>query len=200
MTRVGNEIYNAMLMVAGVVISRHVEIAIPANSANRVGATLIDFLVTANSTVRLFEADAKLGITSITQANPAVITTDAEHGLVTGQNVDIRGSNSGVTVDGTRTATVVSPTTFSVPVNNTGAAGTTGSVLVDTSPLSGIYDLQTASLARSHLRLGDGSSIIVIAAPGKGIWLASQVSTSAGSGLCKAVEIEDRLYASSDAP
>ena len=201
MTRVGNEIYNLMLMVAGVPNSRHIEIGSPSESSNRIGLTFIHFLVSANSTVRLFEADGRATITAISQANPAQITTSVAHGLVTGQQVDIRGSDSGTTVDGTRTATVTGSTTFTVPVNNSGGpAGSAGSVLLDTSPISGIYELQGASLARSPLLLGDGGSIIVVSSPGKGIWLASQATTSAGAGICKAVEVQDRLYASSDAP
>ena len=72
-------------------------------------------------------------ITSITAATPAVITTSAAHGLATGDLVSISGSNSGQTVNGIRTVTVVNSTSFSVPVDNTtgnsGSAGNTGEVL-----------------------------------------------------------------------
>lgn len=72
-------------------------------------------------------------ISSITSANPAVITSVGAHGLTTGDKVLISGSNSGVTVDGDRAVTVISSTTFSVAVNNSGAAGTSGSFVVSQS-------------------------------------------------------------------
>ena len=70
-------------------------------------------------------------ITGITGANPAVVTTTNNHGLVSGQQVTF---NSVVTtVAGTQTllngpqtypVTVISATTFSVPVNTTGGTMT----------------------------------------------------------------------------
>jgi hypothetical protein len=65
------------------------------------------------------------GISTNTLANPTVVTTDAAHGLTTGDLVQIVGSNSTPAIDGTRTVTVTGATTFTVPVNVTGA-GTAG--------------------------------------------------------------------------
>ncbi len=66
-------------------------------------------------------------ITGNTVANPTVVTTSSPHYLVTGDTVTITGSNSTPTLNGLRTVTVLSATTFSVPVNVT-TAGTTGTV------------------------------------------------------------------------
>jgi len=66
-------------------------------------------------------------ISGNTVANPTVVTTAAAHNLETGNIVTISGSNSTPIIDGTYTVTVISPTTFSVPVNVT-VAGTAGSV------------------------------------------------------------------------
>jgi hypothetical protein len=66
-------------------------------------------------------------ITSNSLANPSVVTTPVPHGLTTGDIVLIAGViTSNPTINGSRTVTVISPTTFSVPVNVT-TAGTGGS-------------------------------------------------------------------------
>lgn len=66
-------------------------------------------------------------ITSNTLANPSVVTTPVPHGLTTGQAILIAGvATSSPTINGQRTVTVISSTTFSVPVNVTtpGTGGT----------------------------------------------------------------------------
>lgn len=70
-----------------------------------------------------------ISISSITKANPAVVTTSTPHGLCDQQQISISGSNSSVTIDGKRIATVTGPTTFTVPVDTSGgaSAGTAGS-------------------------------------------------------------------------
>lgn len=66
-------------------------------------------------------------ITSNSAANPSVITTPVPHGLTTGQVILISGvATSSPTINGERIVTVISPTTFSVPVNVT-IAGSGGS-------------------------------------------------------------------------
>jgi hypothetical protein len=75
-------------------------------------------------------------ILSNTLANPTVITTIGAHGLVNGQKVFISGSNSTPTINGERVATVISTTTFSVPVN-VSIAGTAGSFVRANSALGG---------------------------------------------------------------
>ncbi len=65
-------------------------------------------------------------ISSNSVANPTVITASGAHGLTTGDTILISGSNSTPTIDGERTVTVISSTTFSVAVNVT-VGGTAGS-------------------------------------------------------------------------
>ena len=69
-----------------------------------------------------------LTIASNSAASPTVVTTTKPHGLVTGQSVDITGSNSTTTIDGKRTVTVTGASTFTVPVDCTSGAGTAGSL------------------------------------------------------------------------
>ena len=77
-------------------------------------------------------------ITSNSIANPTIVTTPVPHGLVSGQVVLISGViTSSPTINGQQTATVVTPTTFSVPVNVT-IAGTGGS-FVPASTTTGGY-------------------------------------------------------------
>lgn len=58
-------------------------------------------------------------ITNISVANPTVITSLAPHGLTSGDQVVISNSNSTPSIDGVKTVTVLSSTTFSIPVNVT---------------------------------------------------------------------------------
>lgn len=70
-----------------------------------------------------------INITSNSQANPTVVTTSKAHGLATNDIILISGViTSSPTINGQRTVTVISPTTFSVPIDTSaGAAGTGGS-------------------------------------------------------------------------
>jgi hypothetical protein len=67
-------------------------------------------------------------ITDISVANPTVITTSVPNILTTGDSITITGSNSTPSVDGTYTVTVLTPTTFTIPVHVT-VAGNTGSFI-----------------------------------------------------------------------
>jgi hypothetical protein len=60
-----------------------------------------------------------LTISNISVANPTVITTSANHGMVTGDFVMISGSNSTPSVDGLYEITKIANNTFSVQVNVT---------------------------------------------------------------------------------
>lgn len=71
----------------------------------------------------------QISILSNTIANPTVVTTQSAHGLTTGNSITIYGSNSTPLINGAQTVTVISPTTFSVPVNVT-VAGTAGYFVV----------------------------------------------------------------------
>lgn len=84
-------------------------------------------------------------ITSNTQANPTVITTPVPHGLTTGQVILISGNTgSNAAINGERTVTVISTTTFSVPVNCTTAGGT-GGTFVRSSTVNGGVGYQAIS-------------------------------------------------------
>jgi hypothetical protein len=66
-------------------------------------------------------------VVSSSVANPSVITTQVPHGLTTGQNATIAGhTGSTPSINASHVVTVLSPTTFSIPVNVTvaGAGGT----------------------------------------------------------------------------
>lgn len=80
----------------------------------------------SNPSPELFtRADRRGAITSASVANPTAITS-AGHGLMTGDVIDIRGSNSTPSIDGTRTVTVTSVDTFTIPVNVTSAGSAGG--------------------------------------------------------------------------
>jgi hypothetical protein len=99
-----------------------------------------------------------LTATALSQANPTVITT-AAHGQASGTfTVHITGSNSTPSCDGTYTATYVSATTFTIPVNVT-VAGTAATVYIGIPP-----------------RDDDGSR------NGKDAFLAYEVSGTMGAG------------------
>ncbi len=70
----------------------------------------------------LFTPAASGNITSISVANPTVITSST-HGLTTGQIIEITDSNSTPSVNGTFAITVTGANTFTIPVNVT-VAGT----------------------------------------------------------------------------
>lgn len=69
-----------------------------------------------------------VAITSSTAAFPSVVTTSAAHGLATGNAVRIQDHTVNTAVNGSNEITVLTTTTFSVPVLGTGAGGATGRV------------------------------------------------------------------------
>ncbi len=69
-----------------------------------------------------------LTISGNTVANPTVVTTTAAHGLATGDSVNIATSNSTPSINGDYTVTVLTSTTFTIPVNVT-VSGTAGTVI-----------------------------------------------------------------------
>lgn len=76
-----------------------------------------------------YDGNRAIPITSNSIANPTVVTCSKPHGLTTGDKVLIAGvATSDPTINGSRTVTVISTTTFSVPVNVT--TGGTGGTLV----------------------------------------------------------------------
>jgi hypothetical protein len=73
-------------------------------------------------------------ITGVSTANPGVVTTSAAHGLVTGQVVGIEGVGGATQANGVWTVTVLSTTTFSIPVNVTGTFSGSGAFWVPALP------------------------------------------------------------------
>lgn len=71
----------------------------------------------------LFDISTLVGsvihVVALTNANPGVITTDLNHGYITGQVITITGVVGTSGVNGSRTITVTGPKTFSIGVNTT---------------------------------------------------------------------------------
>ena len=87
-----------------------------------------------------------VGIASSSVANPSVITTDVPHGLADGQRALISGhSGSTPDINDEYVATVISPTTFSIPVDVT-VGGTGGSLVQANSLQGGVGYLQITQL------------------------------------------------------
>jgi len=79
-------------------------------------------------------------------ASPTVITTEEAHGYVTGETVTIEDhEDSAPSIDGDHVVTVLSSTTFSIPVAVT-VAGTGGTALVEWSTETVPGRVQTAIL------------------------------------------------------
>ena len=89
--------------------------------------SLIDrFMIKQDGVVGINFQDIISGvINSISTGNPAIITTSSPHDLESGNIITLSGTNSTPSLDGSHAITVLSDTTFSVPVNVT-SAGTTG--------------------------------------------------------------------------
>ena len=75
---------------------------------------------------------SQLAVSGISQANPGVVTTNLAHGLTTGAVLDLTGIVGMTALNGVAfTATVLTPTTFSVGINTTGyGAYVSGGMLV----------------------------------------------------------------------
>jgi hypothetical protein len=72
---------------------------------------------------------APVAISSSTNANPIVVTTAAVHGLSTGAVVEVSGHAVNTAANGSWTVTVLTTTTFSIPVVGNGVGGATGQVV-----------------------------------------------------------------------
>ena len=84
----------------------------PYQVANAIFLGLFDISTLVGST---------LAVTGITQANPGVVTTDLNHGYTTGKVIEIEGIVGMTELNNVSlTATVITPTTFSIGVNTTG--------------------------------------------------------------------------------
>ena len=77
-----------------------------------------------------YHKPAAINILSNSAANPTVVTTATAHGLSTGATVLIANhAGSTPAINGSRVVTVLTPTTFSVPVNVTAGGGASGTVV-----------------------------------------------------------------------
>jgi hypothetical protein len=188
MTVLGDTTFKEILMTA-TVVGFHVNLATPAKTSGRLALSLFTFFPTATSRIRVYAAEAELVIDEITVASPAIIRTTAPHGLTTGDFVDIRGSDSGTSVDGNRACTVTDATHFHVGVNVGAGAGTEGSVLTKVEDVIGTMDPDDGT-TKFPVVLGDGGALVAVApSVGKGIWVAGTVATNAGGGMAKLVEL-----------
>lgn len=70
-------------------------------------------------------------IASSTAADPSVVTTASVHGLTSGQFAEISGHLVNTAINGTWPVTVLTTTTFSVPVAGNGAGTASGQVLLE---------------------------------------------------------------------
>jgi hypothetical protein len=108
----------------GVIVQAHGAVTADGDNAS------VDYTLDPTQTV--------IPITSNTLANPSVVTTPVPHGRTTGDIILISGViTSNPTINGSRTVTVISPTSFSVPVNVT-TAGTGGSFVLANTRLGGV--------------------------------------------------------------
>jgi hypothetical protein len=99
--------------------------------------------------------DTKTGtITSISISNPTVITTSAPHELKDGRIITITGSNSNPLVNDTYPITLISPTTFSIPVSVDMTAGTTGTFATIDTDFRDIQACYNSTIAKMNLDSG----------------------------------------------
>lgn len=102
------------------------------------GTVAIETLVWTNTTTRatalalqdgvLSKAGTAVNISAVSVANPTVITTSAAHGLTTGDLVNIAATNTTPSTVGSFNVTVLTTTTFTIPVNVTVVTLGTGTV------------------------------------------------------------------------
>ncbi len=69
-------------------------------------------------------------VAGVTTANPGVVTTTTPHGMAYNTYVSVAGVGGATQANGVNIATVLSPTTFSIPVNVTGTYTSGGTVTV----------------------------------------------------------------------
>ena len=137
-------VYNANTTVQGTTATRDIQYCYRYDTSASAGSKFTDYSQEISSST----SGTSLRITGNTIANPTVVTTDGPsltissntavtttvvttstaHGLATDDTVVITGSNSTPSLNGTYAVTVLSTTTFSVPVRIT-SAGSAGTVV-----------------------------------------------------------------------
>jgi hypothetical protein len=121
----------------GVIVQSHTQKTIDWNT--KTDGASVDYTLDTSQRV--------IPITSNSLANPSVVTTPVAHGLATGDIILIAGViTSDPTINGERTVTVISATTFSVPVNVT-TAGTGGSFVRANSINGGVGYQEISQMA-----------------------------------------------------
>lgn len=76
-------------------------------------------------------------VASVSKAAAGVVTTTGNHGLTSGQTVLVAGGTADwAGINGIQVVTVISPTTFSIPVNTAGYALTFAGTITTTAPLT----------------------------------------------------------------
>ena len=94
--------------------------------------------------------------------NPATITTNAPHGLVTGVTVTLAGfTNTGTSLNASWTITVTGDTTFTVPCNVTGGADLVGTVTYSPAAAKFLVRLCDAASALPAVTAGATSHLLV---------------------------------------
>lgn len=93
--------------------------------ALQAGGTVLAMKVATTVAGSVNDGEA-VDILSSTNANPIVVTTDGAHGLTSGMVVTIADHLVNTSANGTWVATVLSSTTFSIPVAGVGVGGKTG--------------------------------------------------------------------------
>lgn len=82
----------------------------------------------ASDIILSYLKDRATAISTVSAANPALVTTSVPHSLISGISYTIASTVTTPTINGAQVVTVSSPTTFTVPVNVTAgqssAAGT----------------------------------------------------------------------------
>lgn len=93
-----------------------------------------------------FLATNGISIASTSVGFPTIVTTASAHGLATGTSITISNSTTGIPLlNGTYTATVLSPTTFSIPITSTSPASDGVTYATMSQFLIGANDIATAT-------------------------------------------------------
>jgi len=128
-----------------------------------------------------FAGGGNLQLSSITIANPGVVTTTTAHGLTTGQRVTISGANGSPYVGGKSIIgqsfiiTVLSPTTFSLGIQTTGGAAATAGNVTFVNAANAIAVLTAAY---------QNTPLAIFRNPDKKVWVSTDIAM--GYGLAQA--------------
>jgi hypothetical protein len=115
---------------------------------------IMEAVMSSGNFITIGDDGFTLTVSAATNANPCVLTTSSAHGLTTGWVIYISGATgSWVSINGAQTVTVLSPTTFSIPVDSTGFGALTGTVRVGATQEQSNISI-TNNTFRGPLKLG----------------------------------------------